>query len=379
MIFVNTSLRKNHKYGVVKGMAVSKQPKVTIIVPAYNTGNYISKCLNSLKEQTLHDIEIVVVVDGATDNTEKIARDFANNDERFKVVVTENKGSASAKNTGIQNSSGSEYLMFIDSDDWIEPESCEELYASAKKNKVDIVTFGYYRVYPDGKSINETKNKVCNKNYFDTKLFKPVDYLGNFISLYGMGVTNKFISVEFINSNGLMFETDHQVHAEDLYFSYSALFCKPLVYVLNKPFYNYYQRSSSALHSDATGIGRRYMQLFERIELKLNEKSPNDEFKPLLSWLFYYMLTFTLYNWYNCELKWLYKEFKPFKNSSLYLKYMYYAKKLTRIENETVNGWFLRKIFATLFTARLKGLAFGTLILRIVLYKRVKSNIKGGK
>lgn len=128
------------------------KPLVSISVPVYNTEKYLRQCLVSLVNQTLHDIEIIVVNDGSTDNSEAICREYAEKDPRVKLICKENGGLASARQTGLDAANG-EYIIVCDSDDWVELDMYERLYKKAEETRSDIVVCGYYAEYPDGSSI----------------------------------------------------------------------------------------------------------------------------------------------------------------------------------------------------------------------------------
>lgn len=117
--------------------SVIEIPKVSIIVPIYNNEQYLPKCLFSLIEQTLKDIEIICVNDGSTDNTSKILAEFAKYDTRIKIVEQKHLLQGAARNAGTRIAKG-EYIGFVDSDDWIDLNYFEKLYNAAKKHDVDI-------------------------------------------------------------------------------------------------------------------------------------------------------------------------------------------------------------------------------------------------
>lgn len=121
------------------------EPKVSIIVPAYNTEKYISKCLESLVNQTLKEIEIILIDDGSKDNTLNIAKSFMEKDSRIKIISQTNQKQGAARNQGMRVAKG-EYIGFVDSDDWVDLDYFEKLYNSAKKYDTDIACAGYKRV-----------------------------------------------------------------------------------------------------------------------------------------------------------------------------------------------------------------------------------------
>lgn len=113
--------------------------KVSVIVPVYNVEKFIDKCLDSLVNQTLKEIEIIVVNDGSPDNSQKIIDDYVKKyPKKIKSLIKENGGQGSARNMGLDIAKG-EYISFIDSDDWIDLDTLEKMYNLAKKEKSDIV------------------------------------------------------------------------------------------------------------------------------------------------------------------------------------------------------------------------------------------------
>ena len=121
---------------------------VTVIVPVYNVEKFIDKCVQSVIDQTMTDIEVILVDDGSTDNSLARCREWTNKDSRVKVYHQENQGVSVARNLGIEKSAG-KYIAFIDSDDWIEPNYLEVLYVMAKAKDADISICGFYFDYPD--------------------------------------------------------------------------------------------------------------------------------------------------------------------------------------------------------------------------------------
>jgi glycosyltransferase involved in cell wall biosynthesis len=125
-------------------MAVYKKtPTVSIIVPVYNTEKYLEQCLASLREQTYGDIEVIVIDDGSTDHSRDICDRFAAEDIRFCVIhKEENTGLAAVRNDGISAARG-KYIMFVDSDDWVNLDFCEKPLRAAEETGSDLVVFGY--------------------------------------------------------------------------------------------------------------------------------------------------------------------------------------------------------------------------------------------
>lgn len=121
---------------------------ISVIIPAYNIEKYIARCLESVCRQTYSNLEIIVVDDGSSDNTGRIADDFAKKDKRITVIHKENAGVSAARNTGLDFAQG-DYIGFVDGDDLIEPDMYELLIQNALKYQADISHCGYQMVFPD--------------------------------------------------------------------------------------------------------------------------------------------------------------------------------------------------------------------------------------
>jgi glycosyltransferase involved in cell wall biosynthesis len=126
------------------------RPEVSVIVPVYNVNPYLRRCVDSLITQTLHDIEIILIDDGSTDGCSQTCDDYASMDARIRVVHQANAGLSEARNAGI-NMARADYLMFVDSDDCVEPEFCRIPLSIAKEQKADLVMF-QYRYIKKGKT-----------------------------------------------------------------------------------------------------------------------------------------------------------------------------------------------------------------------------------
>ncbi len=122
---------------------------VSVIVPIYLVEPYLAKCIDSVLGQTYGDLEVLLIDDGSPDNCGRICDEYAKTDPRIHVFHTENHGLSAARNVGLDHAKG-EYIAFVDSDDWIEPEMIETLYRKAVETGVDVVACGVYSEYPAG-------------------------------------------------------------------------------------------------------------------------------------------------------------------------------------------------------------------------------------
>ena len=123
-------------------------PKVSIIVPIYNAGKFLEKCLDTLVNQTLKDIEIILVLDCPTDGSDRIAREYAEKDPRIRLIVNEQNLNIGLSNEGLKIARG-EYIGFSDHDDWRELDMYEKLYQKAREDQADIAISNFDSIYPD--------------------------------------------------------------------------------------------------------------------------------------------------------------------------------------------------------------------------------------
>ena len=250
--------------------------KVSVIVPIYNVEKYLSTCIDSIQNQSLQDIEIILVNDGSPDNSGVIADEYAKHDKRIKVIHKINGGLSSARNAGIQIAQG-EYLSFIDSDDWIEKEMMEKMYLEAKKHNSDVVISGMVVEYPkeDRKVIDniEETEKAINTELgeFFWKLHKYK--LSNY-------ACNKIYKRSVISSNNLLF-IDDAMPAEDLFFNLSFFKKATSALVLDEAFYHYMRRDEHSILSSyqkdlikvETQRRKAYKEFFEHFKMEVDEYS----------------------------------------------------------------------------------------------------------
>ena len=126
---------------------IRNAPLVSVIIPVHNTKKYLVECLNSVCTQTYSKIEIIAVDDGSTDESGNILREYARKDDRIRIITQENKGLSAARNAGLECSSG-EYVLFLDSDDWLDRETCDTAIQMMIDTKSDVILWSYMREYP---------------------------------------------------------------------------------------------------------------------------------------------------------------------------------------------------------------------------------------
>lgn len=216
-------------------------PKVSVIVPVHNSRDYISACLDSLVEQTLDDMEIVLVDDRGRDDSLQIIQTYLTAYEGGKQFVitqtAEGKGPGAARNTGIACASG-EYVAFLDSDDLLEPEFCERLYNAAAGIGADLAFCDISFEYPGGISIIKTNPKV-ESGPIDEKKKKK------FLSRGTAFFTTFIYKKSFLSDSGISFPLTRC--AEDKCFLACCILCAGSIASVGKPLYRYliYQDSVS--------------------------------------------------------------------------------------------------------------------------------------
>lgn len=153
-----------------------KQQKISIIIPVYNVEQYLEKCIDSVLNQTISNLEIILVNDGSKDNSGLICDKYAVVDKRITVVHKQNGGLSDARNCGIKHSSG-DYIIFLDSDDFLAPTFCEILLENARKYDADIVISGLKNYY-EGDEVNY---EICNGSKLSEQLTKEETYKRMFL------------------------------------------------------------------------------------------------------------------------------------------------------------------------------------------------------
>ena len=219
-----------------EGAVCTKKPKVSVIIPVYKVEPWLRKCMDSVINQTLKEIEIICVDDGSPDNCGKILDEYASKDNRITVIHQENKGLSGARNSGLELAHG-EYITFVDSDDYLNLNEYEVAYELAKKDDVDILQFGW-RQFTDGKDVPQS----LQSEILDT----PVISNKTAISKISPHAWNKLFKAELIQKSKLMFLSEKKAY-EDVMFSFSILAYTEKIKIIQTKMYNYRIRPGSIL------------------------------------------------------------------------------------------------------------------------------------
>lgn len=232
--------------------------EVSIVVPIYNVEKYLRRCLDSLINQTFKNIEIIALNNGSTDNSLNILKEYAKKDKRIKIIDNDNLGVSEARNTGIREAKG-KYMVFVDSDDWIDTKMVEVLHKSIDSNDYDLVMCTYVREF-----IGHSKEKVFNlpeeslyvnnevKEQLLRKLVGPVgNELANPEYLDALGtVWAKMYKTSILKDKGLSFVDLKEIGSgEDTLFNIFVFNEVSKVILINKPMYHYWRGNSNSITS----------------------------------------------------------------------------------------------------------------------------------
>lgn len=213
--------------------------KISVVVTVYNVEAYLERCLKSLVEQTLKDIEIIVVNDGSPDNSQKIISKYAKDyPDLIKAYKIKNRGLGGARNYALEKCSG-EFILFVDSDDYVDSNMAEVMYKKAKKEKSDIVICGY-------NVVNEETNKVIEtvSAYSQVEEKNPM-----FSLLFGKtAVWNKLYKASLIKNNDIKFRS--RIWYEDVDFSFKVILEAKKISFIDEPFYKYLVRDGSIMNNN---------------------------------------------------------------------------------------------------------------------------------
>ena len=211
-----------------------KKPKFSIIVPVYNTEKYVKRCLDSIKSQSFKDYEVIIVNDGSTDNSSDIISKYS-----YKVINQENLGLSMARNNGVKESSG-EYLIFLDSDDYIEKDLLKEVNESLSNNP-DLVRYQIKEVFDDEENINYEEEPFDNKSGVEAfKLITKYHFVEN---AWAYAIKRDFYLKE-------KFSFKKGTYHEDFGLMPLVIIKSKIVNSINYVGYCYYQRSGSIMNNN---------------------------------------------------------------------------------------------------------------------------------
>ena len=285
--------------------------KVTVIIPVYNSEKYIGKCLDSILNQTYNDYEIMIVNDGSKDNSQKIIDEYKNkNPKKIIVIKQENKGVSVTRNESIKRANG-KYIMFIDSDDYIDKDYIETFVKKIEKEDYDIVLGGYRRCTEQG--------KVLKKLRLQNKEWSKIMITAAWAKIY-----NK----QFLIDNNITFLKNNI--GEDIYFNLKAMLLAEKIKIIDYIGYNWFYNTQSVSNTIQKKITN--LQIYELLDECYKELEENnlieknyDIIKTFFTRYIVWVISFstkgldkkTLYNEYDKLFKWLEQKFPDYKKNPM--------------------------------------------------------------
>lgn len=307
--------------------------KISVVAPVYGVEDYIHPFLESMKSQTFKDFELILVDDGSKDNCPSILDEFVEQDDRYCVIHKQNGGVSSARNVGLQNANG-EYIYFVDSDDWLEPNALQSLWEVAEHTHADVIygaTFsennsGSMLKYPfsqpfftrSKKSINEIQCALNNNNLINAKC---KDF--NRINRLGGAPWRAILKRRIIDEHNISFNEELKSLGEDILFWQNVYEYVRSVAYTDKPIYHYRNIGDSLSRGYKKDWLSIYQQSFrEQIRFLNSNKKGKEHWEAFYFRVLIYIKQSMSSYYLNCQntkgLSLLYKEFKSMVQSKPY-------------------------------------------------------------
>ncbi len=343
-------------------MKMDSNIKVSVVVPVYNVEKYLKQCLDSLVNQTLEDIQIICVNDGSTDSSLNILEEYGKDDSRIQIVSQKNKGLSGARNAGMKHIKG-QYTFFIDSDDWIELDTLEQLYNESKTLDLDVLIYQVLNYHEDSGEFEETQYGCIEavSESFDSKVFTYKDVLDVLFKI-PHSAFNKLYKTSFLKN--IQVEFLESLNYEDVPFFFSVFLKASKVSILRKPLYFYRVREDSIMGS----AGESSCDIFKILEETRTIINQTDILETnFQDFLLYLIVNFKkVYSTVNEEFK--EKYFNKLKNT-------YSSFNLDKVEN--YDGWhYSDKSFHQAITKSNTSKEFD-LTCKLLNYKFLANHYKG--
>ncbi len=264
--------------------------KISIIIPVYNTGPYLNRCINSILRQTYTDIEIICIDDGSTDSSGSILDELSTSDSRMIVIHLANKGVSNARNVGLKNASG-DFIGFVDSDDYVEENMFATLISLMKDETIDIASCGYYiNTDTEIKVATNIGNIPSNMKLLASDMLEYIYKRDEYKGVGGYLWSRLFrrnILFPF-EKKPLQFEDEYGM-ADDIVFVAKAMTRSSYVIYTNIPLYHYYQRNNSIVHDDLKQLrDMTWPKSYEQVLLLLKDNNIDSEIQNYVKRMYVY-------------------------------------------------------------------------------------------
>ncbi len=222
-------------------------PLISFIIPVYNCRDYISRCIDSILNQTIKNIEIIIINDGSTDNVENILEEYSKKNQNIRIINQQNKGVSFTRNIGIENSNGL-YLSFIDGDDCIRNTMAYDTLSKALNNDLDICFFDF-RTFKNDEIINDTY--YISNNLDNAPINKVI--MPNNIKIFNRLCRNCWSAIykrDFLIKNNLRFNQNTGIGEDALFKFESLLYSKKIMFINDYYYYYYYSQNPNSCSSN---------------------------------------------------------------------------------------------------------------------------------
>lgn len=261
-------------------MCKHNKPLISIIIPIYNTSNYLEKCLESVVNQSFKNFEVICIDDGSTDGSYDILEKFKSKYDNIKVIYQKNQGVAVARNRGLNEVTG-DYIIFIDSDDFIKPNYLEILYNESISSDADVVICSYYRYYETSKLSIPVFYKKSKGIYSSKEILKAL-IPDNLMHSY---LWNKLWKRSLFD--GIVFP---EIKFEDIAIMCDLFYNAKKISIINDSLYYYRIRKTSIVRSYSISTQNDYVKSYGYIRLFLQNNKIYEEYK-----LYYKLLSIKVY------------------------------------------------------------------------------------
>ncbi len=310
---------------------------ISLIIPVFNVEEYLRQCLESIIKQSFSNYEVIIVDDGSTDKSMEIIREYEKKFKRVKILSQRNKGVSEARNLALKHAKG-EYVLYIDSDDFLKFNMLELMVNKANKTKADIVMCNYNLYY----GVNNKNNRVVSYNVLEDKIYSSSEVIDMILNFNIQGqLWNKLFKRSLLLENNFEFESGRYV--QDIFPVFKVINKSNKIAFINEYLYYYRQRETSTIHKKNTKLAEDYYHAMTSIIqyiIKNNLQVNSNSFKVFRASI----LSYFIYHYTNTDVKSSYRDLKKSKYADLDVKFkdFIFLKSLNKIDKLRLLLWKLR-------------------------------------
>ncbi len=263
-------------------------PEISVIIPVYNAEKYLEECVNSVREQTFSNIEIILIDDSSTDSSPEILVRLAEQDNRIRVFRKENGGAGYARNLGLKKARGN-YIAFVDADDFVDKEMFEVLIRAAKENGADMAMTGVRHIG----GIVFGGEDVVKFDFKEKTIFEGTDGMQKLVlgtvgalagepedSRYGYSIWKNIYKKSIIDENKILFCSEREFASEDMLFLIDFIFCSNRVVGVPGALYSYRRNDASSSKGYKSGRFEQSKKQIKEVKRRLGKKIAPEVFAP---------------------------------------------------------------------------------------------------